>query len=96
MSRTLAVHTTVDGVTYPAGSTPPADVAKQIDNPTAWGDTPEADDDVVESYGDMKVVDLKAEIEARNETRPDEDQLRVSGTKADLVAVLEADDADGA
>lgn len=36
MSRVLAMNTTVDDVTYPAGSTPPEDVAAKITNPKAW------------------------------------------------------------
>lgn len=39
MSRKLAMHTTVDDVTYPAGSTPPEDVAARITNPKAWAGT---------------------------------------------------------
>ncbi len=32
----LAVTVIVNGKTYPAGSEPPADVAKEITNPDAW------------------------------------------------------------
>lgn len=39
----LARYTTVGNVTYPPGSTPPAAVAKQIDNPKAWAGEAEAD-----------------------------------------------------
>lgn len=38
--RKLAVNTTINGATYEAGTVPPADVAKQIDNPKAWGNDP--------------------------------------------------------
>ena len=43
-------------------------------------------------YAAMKVADLKAEIGRRNEGRDDADRLPDDGRKADLVAVLEADD----
>ncbi|MEV1331130.1 hypothetical protein AB0J20_16310 [Micromonospora costi] len=43
-------------------------------------------------YAGMKVADLRAEIERRNEGREEADVLSVEGRKADLVAVLEADD----
>ena len=46
-----------------------------------------------EGYEAMKVADLKAEIERRNEGREDADLLTADGKKADLVAVLQADDA---
>lgn len=45
-----------------------------------------------EGYAAMKVADLKAEIERRNDGRDEDDLLSVEGKKADLVAVLEADD----
>lgn len=44
-------------------------------------------------YEGMKVADLKAEIDRRNEGRGEADLLSSDGKKADLVAVLEADDA---
>lgn len=34
--KKLAVNVTVGGTTHEAGSVPPAEVAKQIDNPKAW------------------------------------------------------------
>jgi hypothetical protein len=34
--KTLAVNVTVGGETFPAGSTPPVEIAMQIDNPKAW------------------------------------------------------------
>jgi hypothetical protein len=43
-------------------------------------------------YEAMKVADLRAEIERRNEGRDEADRLPVDGRKADLIAVLEADD----
>lgn len=44
-------------------------------------------------YSAQRVGDLKAEIERRNADRDPESQLSSEGNKADLVAVLEADDA---
>lgn len=46
----------------------------------------------VDGYSAMKVADLKAEIERRNEGRDEADRLPDDGRKADLIAVLEADD----
>jgi hypothetical protein len=45
-----------------------------------------------EGYSSMKVDALKAEIATRNEGRDEADQLSGEGKKADLIAVLEADD----
>lgn len=46
------------------------------------------------AYSDMKVAELKAEIERRNADRDPEgdNYLSAAGVKADLVAVLDADD----
>ena len=44
------------------------------------------------AYGSMRVADLRALIEQRNEGRADEAQLSTEGSKADLIAALEADD----
>lgn len=46
-----------------------------------------------EGYAAMKVDELKAEIESRNENRDEDGLLSTEGKKADLVATLEADDA---
>lgn len=46
------------------------------------------------AYGSMRVADLRALIEQRNEGRADEAQLSTEGSKADLIAALEADDRD--
>lgn len=43
MSKKLAANVTVGRETYPAGSTPPKEIADQIDNPKAWGDEPDSD-----------------------------------------------------
>ena len=45
-----------------------------------------------EGYGAMTVPNLKAEIERRNDGRDQADRLPAEGRKADLIAVLEADD----
>lgn len=44
-------------------------------------------------YSSMKVDEIKAEIESRNEGREEADLLSLEGKKADLVATLDADDA---
>lgn len=49
-----------------------------------------ADEEV--QYSDLTVADLKAEIDARNEDRDDEDKISKDGNKGDLVAALELDD----
>lgn len=45
-------------------------------------------------YKDQKVEDLKAEVDRRNATRDEDNQIVVAGkgNKPDLVAALEADD----
>lgn len=43
-------------------------------------------------YDAMTVDELKDEIRKRNEDRNDGDRLALTGSKADLVASLEADD----
>lgn len=63
-----------------------AAAAKYADEETADGG------DV--AYGSMRVADLRALIEQRNEGRADEAQLSTEGSKADLIAALEADDRD--
>lgn len=45
-------------------------------------------------YANWSVKDLKAEVERRNEERPEDDRLEKPSKKDDLVAVLEADDED--
>lgn len=105
MGQKLAMNTTVEGDTYKAGSVPPASVAKKITNPKAWGGDAPADDDTEggedsqPAYGDMKVEQLEAEVDARNADRDDDSVIEVTGTgqggkvlKKDLVAALEADD----
>lgn len=90
MAGKLAAYVDVDGVWYGPDSDVPADVAKRIDNPKAWAEAPKSDEG---PYAGLKVGDLKAEIERRNEGREDEAKLPASGNKAELLAVLVADDA---
>jgi hypothetical protein len=45
-----------------------------------------------EGYEALTVDELKDEIRSRNEDRDDETRLALSGSKADLIAALEADD----
>lgn len=100
MSKKLATNVTVEGTTYEAGSTVPKDVADKIDHPRAWStddDAPSGDSDSTDvddkGYASLKVADLKAEIEKRNDGREDDAKLSTEGNKGDLVAALEADDA---
>ena len=46
-----------------------------------------------EDYASANNDLLRAEISRRNESRDEDDQLSLSGKKADLIATLEADDA---
>lgn len=93
MGKQLAANVNLDGVLYEAGSTPPADIAEQITNPKAWGDSDSGDD--ATAYSSMKKADLEAEVARRNEGRNEGDVIQVAGkgTVADLVTALEADDA---
>ncbi len=94
----LASYVHIGGQVYGPDSKVPADVAAQITNPKAWegGKVPStsksADSDDA-GYSKLKVEDLKAEIEQRNEGREDDAKVSTEGVKADLVAALEADDA---
>ncbi|MGW3888895.1 SAP domain-containing protein [Micromonospora chokoriensis] len=56
------------------------------DQPKAAASSPDS------GYEGMKVADLKAEIDRRNEGRDEADRVSSEGKKADLVAALEADD----
>lgn len=64
------------------------------------GAAPETDADEEEepagdsAYADLKVSELKDEIENRNLLRPEDDQLSTDGKKDELVAALEQDDAE--
>lgn len=48
--------------------------------------------DAAHSYDSMKVTDLRGLIEQRNTGRSDDAKISADGTKADLIAALEADD----
>lgn len=71
-----------------------------------FGDVPEGADEETGSdpedeevdYNDFSVDELKAEIAARNEERDEDDQIEVDSKakKADLIAALEAADAEEA
>lgn len=61
---------------------------------TADEDENEEDDDEEVDYSSMKNDDLRAEIARRNEGRAEEDKLSLDGKKPDLIATLEADDAE--
>jgi hypothetical protein len=45
-----------------------------------------------DGYDGMKVADLQAEIDKRNEGREEADLIPSDGKKADLIAALSADD----
>ena len=45
-----------------------------------------------DSYSDMKVADLRAEVESRNADRDEAAKISANGNKAVLVSALEADD----
>ena len=88
-TRKLATYVRVDGTAYGPNDDVPADVAKQITNPKAWADgSADSDDagDGAKSYSSMNKGELEAEIAERG--------LDASGTKPELIAALEADDAD--
>lgn len=94
MGRKLAKNVYVGEDFYEAGSEPPKEIAEQITNPAAWGDSiDDADPDV--SYGSMKKPDLEAEVASRNADRDEDSRIQVggNGTVKDLRAALEADDA---
>lgn len=89
MSKKLATYVHVNGEVYGPDDKVPADVAKQITNPKAWADGSAPDDDSGSaSYSSLKKDELEAEVASRG--------LDVSGTKAELVAALEAHDAENA
>lgn len=48
------------------------------------------------TYEDLTVSELKDEVDRRNDLRGEDEQLSKPGKKADLIAVLEADDDDQA
>lgn len=60
-------------------------VAERLDSDWQPADAPTG-------YARMKVAELRAEIERRNEGRDEADLLPSDGKKADLAAALQADD----
>ena len=97
MAKTLAMTVHVDGKVYKAGESVDADVAKQITNPKAFGESASADapaEDEGTTYSSMSKGDLESEIATRNEGRDEADLISPAGkNKPDLVAALAADDA---
>lgn len=88
-----------DGVTHVFGPDDevPAWAAQAITNPKAWADPTGTEEGTspgprAAAYRGMKISDLRAEIDRRNADRAEEAKLPAEGTKADLAAVLEADD----
>lgn len=98
MSRVLSRTVIVGGVIYPVGATVPGDVAEGITATGVWADGDQPTDPepapAPVGYAALTVKDLEAEIDKRNEDRDPEGEAYLSkdGKKADLVAVLEADD----
>lgn len=86
-SATTGVIVNVDDVTARALS-----VDYEPYDPAAAGADAGDDGDTGGAYGSLKVADLRAEIDRRNEGRDEADRLSTEGKKADLVATLEADD----
>lgn len=52
------------------------------------------EDPAEESYNDWNKAQLIAELQARNENRPEDEQFPIGGNKGELVALLEGDDAE--
>lgn len=62
--------------------------------PDALGEAPaDVPPTEVPGYEDRNVEDLKAEIDVRNTSRPEDEQISKSGNKKALVEALAADDA---
>lgn len=86
--KSLTAGVYVDGKFYEAGSTPPAEVAKQIVNPKAWGgEVPEAEPEGPKFPEGEPSEDWKgAELDAYAADKG----VEVSGTKVEKVAQLAA------
>lgn len=93
MGRKLRETVVSAGVIYPAG-TDEKDVEGKVTADVWDGDTDSSDGGDT-GYAGMKVADLKAEIDKRNEGRDEGDLIEPDepGNKPELVAALEADDA---
>lgn len=91
MSAVLSRTVVAGGVVYPAGTPATPELEERITNPDHWSGKASSDP---EGYDGWKVDALKAEIDSRNAGRDPEgdNYLSTEGKKADLVAVLEADD----
>lgn len=89
MARALNRTVLAGGVLYPTG-TPEGQVRGDV--PAEFWEGSTGTSAEKGSYGDLTVEQLKDEIRARNEDR-DADHLPLTGSKADLVAALESDDA---
>lgn len=91
MSRRLTQTVLHQGVVYAVGTAESDidDASKIVAD--VWDGS--GDDSSDEGYSALKVDELKDEIRSRNEGRDEDDTLPLTGTKAELVAALEADDA---
>lgn len=99
MSHVLAKTVVVGGVMHSAGTAVPDEVARRITAPGVWsGEPPVFTDDAVAPtpgrYDGLSHDELKAEIDARNASRSDEEKLSKKGSSADLAASLIEDDKD--
>lgn len=90
MARKLAANVYVGGVLHAAGSSPDKDVADQITNPKAWGESASAESDAPAAFPegdpseDWKGDELKAYAEAN------EIDLGSARTKAEMVEAINA------
>jgi hypothetical protein len=84
-----------DGVEIPGVETEESPWARAgaDGNGTPKGNANAGSDGGETDYAKMDKKGLVAAVEARNEGREDDDKLSTSGTKAELAAALEADDA---
>lgn len=85
-AKKAAVYVTVGGVTYAPGEEVPAEAAGDVNAPGVF------EGEGGSRYDEMKVADLRSEIESRNAGRDESARVPAEGTKADLVAALQADD----
>lgn len=88
MGAALKRSVVAGGIVYPAGTAATEELRRRITNPDHWSEPPSAES---VGYGSMTVEQLKGEIRTRNDDR-DGDLLPLTGSKADLVAALDADD----
>lgn len=85
--------------TFGPDSDVPAWAVKAITNPKVWADSDDEGDEEpqVGKYDGLKKAELEDLVAKRNEGRSDDGLLEVggTGTKADLIAALVADDEAG-